>query len=145
MPKFPSIDAYIAAAPKATRSALKEMRRIIRTAAPDATEAISYLMPTFRLNGDLVHFAAYKDHLGFYGFGALPTAWEGLKSGRGSVRFPYDAPLPEKEIIAVVRKKAASMRKKNAKPKPAAGKRKPAAKQGKGTVAKPKRIHAKST
>ena len=115
-----TIEEYIAASPKPLRAALREMRRIIRASAPDAAEAISYKMPTFRLNGDLVHFAAFKNHIGFYGFGALPAAWAKLKSGRGSVRFPYGDPLPEKQITAVVRRKAAALRKK------AAGKAKPA-------------------
>lgn len=142
MSTIETIDAYIAAAAKPTRAALTEMRRIIRAAAPDAVEAISYQMPTFRLNGDLVHFAAFKDHLGFYGFGALPAAWKGLKSGRGSVRFPYGKPLPEKEIIAVVRAKAAGLRKQPAKAKVKAVKRaKPA--ETKPKRAKPQPMPAK--
>lgn len=118
MPAIATIDAYIAAAPEAARAALKAMRRILRAAVPAAEEALSYHMPTFRLDGkDLLHFAACKDHLGFYGFGEPPAAWKDRISGRGTARFAYGEALPAKEIAKVAKAKAAALRAK-AKPKP---------------------------
>ncbi len=61
-----SIDEYISGFPDEIRVLLEEIRKTIRNAAPEATEAISYQMPTFRLNGNLVHFAAFKNHIGLY-------------------------------------------------------------------------------
>jgi uncharacterized protein YdhG (YjbR/CyaY superfamily) len=64
--QFKSIDEYIAKFPRNARDVLEELRRVIRESAPEAKEAISYGMPTFKLNGNLVHFAAWKNHVGFY-------------------------------------------------------------------------------
>jgi len=74
------------------------MRRTIREAAPDAVEAISYQMPTFKLNGNLVHFAAYKKHIGFYptpsGVEAFREELSAYKVSKGAIQFPIDQPMP---------------------------------------------------
>ncbi len=102
-----SVDAYIAQFPPETRKRLSQLRRLIRACAPEATETISYSMPTFDLNGrHLVHFAGYANHVGFYPTGSGVDAFrEELKpyvSGRGSVQFPLDQPLPLGLIRRVV-------------------------------------------
>lgn len=93
-----TIDEYIAGFPREVQEILERIRKTIRAAAPDAEEKISYQMPTFALKGNLVHFAAYKNHIGFYPaptgiekFAKELTAYEGAK---GSVRFPLDEPIP---------------------------------------------------
>ncbi len=95
---FQSIDEYIGRFPIATQNLLQQVRQTIKSAAPDATEAISYQMPTFKLNGNLVHFAGYKNHIGFY---PAPVAIKEFqqelsvyKNAKGSVQFPLDRPLP---------------------------------------------------
>lgn len=93
-----SIDEYIANFPEAVQAKLQEMRATIHEAAPEAQEAISYGMPTFKLNGNLVHFAAFKNHIGFYpvpsGIEAFQEELSAYKQGKGSVQFPLDQPLP---------------------------------------------------
>ncbi len=94
-----SIDEYIMEFPPAIQAVLEEMRALIKSLALGATETISYAMPTFDLNGKhLVHFAAFKNHIGFY---PTPSAGEAFKeelksykTGKGSVQFPLDQPLP---------------------------------------------------
>lgn len=93
-----TIDAYIAAFPADVQAILQQIRATIHEAVPDATEAISYQMPTFKLNGNLVHFAAFKNHIGFY---PVPSGIEAFKDelaaypqGKGSVQFPLDRPIP---------------------------------------------------
>ena len=88
-----SIDEYIAGFPPETQEVLEELRALIRASAPDATETISYAIPTFDLNGHhLVHFAGYAKHVGFYpmpsGIEAFKEELEPYKSGKGSVQFP---------------------------------------------------------
>jgi uncharacterized protein YdhG (YjbR/CyaY superfamily) len=97
-PEPKGIDEYIAAFPPGVRKVLEEVRKTIRAAAPDAGEAIEYRMPTFTLNGNMVHFAAYARHVGFYPtpsaiekFSRELSAWKGAK---GSVQFPLDEPMP---------------------------------------------------
>ena len=92
------IDSYIAEFPQEIRERLEQVRATIRKAAPEAEEAISYGIPTFKLNGNLVHFAAFKNHIGFY---PAPTGMQEFreelskyKEGKGSVQFPFDQPLP---------------------------------------------------
>jgi uncharacterized protein YdhG (YjbR/CyaY superfamily) len=102
-----SIDEYIAGFPAATRVALEEMRTIVARAAPDATETISYAIPTFDLDGKhLVHFAGYERHVGFYptpsGIAAFAEDLGPYERGRASVRFPLDQPLPADLIRRVV-------------------------------------------
>ena len=94
-----SVDEYIAGFPPETRAVLEEIRALIRAAAPDATETISYAMPTFDLNGrHLVHFAGYERHVGLYpvpsGIDAFRAELGLYKHGKGSVQFPLGQPLP---------------------------------------------------
>ena len=102
-----SIDEYIAAFPPETRKVLEEMRALIRATAPDATETISYAIPTFDLNDrHLVHFAGYAKHIGFYpiptGMAAFEEELKAYKQGRGSVQFPLGRPLPTDLIRRIV-------------------------------------------
>lgn len=101
-----NIDDYIAAYPKNVQKLLKQMRSIIKKAAPQAAETISYGIPTFTLNGNLVHYAGYKNHIGFY---PAPSAIEAFKNelsvyagAKGSVQFPLDKPLPVELIREIV-------------------------------------------
>ena len=101
-----SIDEYIAEYPPEIQKALQELRELIKAAAPDATESISYAIPTFDMNGHLVHFAAFKNHIGFYPTGRGVAAFEEelapYKSGKGSVQFPLGQPLPTDLIRRIV-------------------------------------------
>jgi len=95
---FTTIDAYIALFPEEVQEKLHQLRAVIRAAAPEAVEKISYRMPTFYLKGNLVHFAAFARHIGFYpvpsGIEAFKTELAAYKQGKGSVQFPLDEPLP---------------------------------------------------
>lgn len=104
---YTTIDEYIATFPADVQTTLQKVRETIRKAAPDATEAISYQMPTFKLNGNLVHFAAFKNHIGFY---PVPSGIEKFKKelsvypqGKGSVQFPLDRPIPYALISKIVK------------------------------------------
>ncbi|MCB8979208.1 MAG: DUF1801 domain-containing protein [Ardenticatenaceae bacterium] len=106
MEKPTTIDEYIAAFPADVQDILQKVRETIKTAAPQATEAISYGMPTFKLAGNLVHFGAFKTHLGFY---PIPSGLEQFKEelaqykgGKGSVQFPFDQPMPYGLITKIV-------------------------------------------
>ena len=104
---FTSIDEYIATFPKVTQNILQEARATIQAAAPDAEEKISYQMPTFFLKGNLVHFAAYANHIGFYPTPSGIEAFKGelsiYEGAKGSVQFPIDQPLPLKLITKIVK------------------------------------------
>lgn len=99
-----SIDEYISSFPADVQRILMELRRTIQEAAPDAEETINYQMPTFTLNGNLVHFAAFKNHIGFYptptGIEAFQDELSAYKGAKGSVQFPIDQPLP----LALIRR-----------------------------------------
>ncbi len=102
-----SIDEYIAEFPPQTRKVLEQLRALISSTAPDATETISYAMPTFDLNGrHLVHFAGYEKHVGFYpipsGMEAFEEELKPYKRGKGSVQFPLGQPLPTDLIRRIV-------------------------------------------
>ena len=101
-----TIDAYIAAFPDDVQSILQQIRRTIHDAAPEATEAISYQMPTFKLHGNLVHFGAFKNHIGFYpvpsGIEAFQDELAAYKQGKGSIQFPLDRPMPFDLIRRIV-------------------------------------------
>ena len=102
-----SIDEYIAEFPPETQKVLAEMRQLIHATAPDATETISYAIPTFDLNGKhLVHFAGFQHHIGFYpipsGMEAFKEELSSYKQGKGSVQFPLDQPLPRDLIRRIV-------------------------------------------
>lgn len=104
---FTTIPEYIARFPEHVRSILEELLKVIRETAPEAEEAISWGMPTFRLHGNLVHFAAYKHHIGFYpGSSAIDAFREELppyKHSKGTVQFPIDKPIPFDLVRKIVR------------------------------------------
>ena len=102
-----TIDEYIAGFPADVQEVLQKIRMTIHEAAPEAREKISYQMPTFYLNGNLVHFAAFKEHIGFY---PVPTGIEKFKKelsvykqGKGSVQFSLDQPMPYDLITKIVK------------------------------------------
>ena len=102
-----SIDEYIAEFPPETQKVLEELRALIKASAPDATEKISYAIPTFDLNGrHLVHFAGYAKHIGFYPAGSGVEAFKEelrpYKTGKGSVQFLLGRPLPTDLIRQIV-------------------------------------------
>ncbi len=103
-----TIDEYIIAFPDDVQKILEKIRQIIRKAAPEASEAISYRMPTFKLNGkNLVHFAAFKNHIGFYpipsGIEAFREELSPYKQGKGSVQFPLDKSIPYDLVEEIVK------------------------------------------
>ena len=104
--QFKTIDEYISMFPEDVRTILKNLRQTIRDAAPEAQETINYQMPTFTLNGNLVHFAAFKNHIGFYptptGMEAFKDELSAYKGAKGSVQFPIDQPLPLPLIRRIV-------------------------------------------
>lgn len=102
-----NIDQYIAGFPEDVQMILEKIRATIKKAAPEAEEAIKYQMPTFVQNGNLVHFAAFKNHIGFY---PVPTGIEKFKkelsvyhTAKGSVQFPLDQPMPYGLITKIVK------------------------------------------
>ena len=102
-----TIDEYIAGFPKDVQEILEKIRATIRTAAPGAGETIKYQIPTFTLEGNLVHFGAYKKHIGFY---PAPTGIEEFRkelaiysSSKGAIQFPLDQPIPYDLIGKIVR------------------------------------------
>jgi uncharacterized protein YdhG (YjbR/CyaY superfamily) len=123
-----TIDEYIATFPKDVRKILSEIRRAIQSAAPDAEERISYRMPAFFLHGILVYFAAFRNHIGFFptlsGIRAFESHIAGYKSGKGTLHFPIDKPIPVALIKKIVKFRVAeNLNKKKVK----AGVRKKAA------------------
>lgn len=105
--KFKNIDEYIETFPKNIQIILNEIRKVILLAAPNAEEKISYNMPTFFLNGNLVHFAGFKNHVGFYptpsGIVNFAEELKSYKTSKGAIQFPIDKPLPEKTITKIVK------------------------------------------
>lgn len=101
-----TIDEYIAGFPEDVQEILNKVRQTVQRAAPDAQEAISYQMPTFKLHGNLVHFAAFKHHVGFYptptGTDAFQAQIAPFKHGKGSIQFPLDRPIPYNLIAEIV-------------------------------------------
>lgn len=101
------IDSYIADFPADVQELLEQVRAAVAKAAPKATEDIKYAMPTFVYNGNLVHFAAFKNHIGFYpaptGMIAFEKDLAPYKQGKGSVQFPIDEPLPLKLITRITK------------------------------------------
>ena len=102
-----NIDEYIARFPDDVRQTLEKIRMTIRKAAPDAQETISYQIPTFTLQGNLVHFAAFKKHIGFYpgpsGIEKFKDELFGYDGAKGSVQFPLDKPVPFGLISRIVK------------------------------------------
>lgn len=104
--QFSNIDEYIALFPEEIQEILTEIRNIIKENAPGASEKISYQMPTFFLNGNLIHFAAFKNHIGLYptptGIDAFKEELSKYKGAKGSVQFPLDQPIPYDLIRRIV-------------------------------------------
>src|SRR4051812_6624382 len=104
---FTDIDAYISSFPPNVQKVLQQVRRTIKKSAPKAEEAISYQMPTFKLNGNLVHFAAWKNHIGFYptpsGTKEFQKELSKFNGAKGSVQFPLDQPMPLDLISRIVK------------------------------------------
>lgn len=102
-----TIDEYILQFPAEVQVILQELRQVIKETAPEAQEIISYQMPTFYLKGNLVHFAAYKKHIGFYptptGIEAFKDELSIYKGAKGSVQFPVDRPIPFNLIRKIVK------------------------------------------
>ncbi len=105
--KFKTVDEYLSSLPANTKNILKELRKTIKQAAPQAEELISYNMPAFKLNGMLVYYAAYKEHIGFYptpsGIEAFKKELSVYKGAKGTVQFPLDKPMPLDLIIKIVK------------------------------------------
>ncbi|MEG0277067.1 MAG: DUF1801 domain-containing protein [Coprobacillus sp.] len=101
------IDEYIQEFPLEKQIRLKEIREIIKESSPQATEKISWAMPTFYLNGNLVHFAQQKNHIGFYpgesGVSSFEDKIQGYKHSKGAIQFPDNRPLPKELIQEIVR------------------------------------------
>jgi uncharacterized protein YdhG (YjbR/CyaY superfamily) len=102
-----TVDGYIAQFPPEVQETLHRIRAVIREAAPEATEKISYGMPTFYLKGNLVHFGVHKHHIGFYpapsGIAAFQDELSAYKGAKGSVQFPLDQPVPYELLERIVR------------------------------------------
>jgi uncharacterized protein YdhG (YjbR/CyaY superfamily) len=101
-----NIDEYIARFPEEVSIMLSQLRECIRASAPDAEEKISYAIPTFYLKGNLVHFAGYRKHVGFYpapgGIARFQKDLSNYKTSKGAIQFPLDQPLPLKLISKIV-------------------------------------------
>ena len=120
--QYTTIDEYISVCPAEIQDELKTLRKVIKEAAPDAQEKISWQKPTFALHGNLVHFAAHKNHIGFYpgaeGIEAFKEELTGYKNSKGAVQFPNGKPLPYDIISRIVKyrveenKKAAESKQK---------------------------------
>jgi uncharacterized protein YdhG (YjbR/CyaY superfamily) len=115
-----TIDGYIATFPKEVQKILQGLRRAIKSAAPEAEECIRYQMPTFRQGGNLVHFAAYKKHVGFYPTPSAILAFKKelsvYKGAKGSVQFPIDRPLPLDLVRRMVKFRVSENDKKRTRP-----------------------------
>jgi len=105
--KFTSVPEYIKAQPNEVRDILKAIRSIIKKAAPDAEEVISYGMPAFKQNGMLVFYAVWKSHVGFYPSGSgiknFETELSRYKTSKGAIQFPLNEPLPVDLITKIVK------------------------------------------
>ena len=101
------IDEYIAGFPKDVQEILEKIRMTIRKAAPDAEEIIKYQIPTFTLKGNLVHFGAFKKHIGFYpatsGIEEFKEELSVYEGAKGSIKFPLDKPIPFALISKIVK------------------------------------------
>jgi uncharacterized protein YdhG (YjbR/CyaY superfamily) len=102
-----NVDQYIATFPSEVQAVLQRVRQVVRDAAPDAQEVISYQMPAFKLNGILVYFAAFKNHIGFYppirGDARIEKAASPFAGAKGNLRFPLDRPIPFNLISRLTR------------------------------------------
>ncbi|OGO19228.1 MAG: hypothetical protein A2Z15_03170 [Chloroflexi bacterium RBG_16_50_11] len=105
--QYKTIDEYIKTFPANIQTILEKMRQTVRKAAPESVEAISYQMPTFKLNGNLVHFAAFKNHIGFYpapsGTETFNKELSPYKGGKRSAQFPLNSPIPYDLVEKIVK------------------------------------------
>ena len=105
--QYKNIDDYINSAPEDVRLKLEQIRQVIKKAAPEAAEAISYGMPAFKLNGVLVYFAAFKDHIGFFptssGVSHFKKELEAYDTSKGTIRLPLERPIPFTLIEKIVK------------------------------------------
>jgi uncharacterized protein YdhG (YjbR/CyaY superfamily) len=106
MNAYKTIDEYIGTFPEDVQNMLIRLRQTIKEIAPEAQEAIKYQLPTFVLNGNLVHFGAFKNHIGFYptptGTAAFKKELAPYKAAKGSIQFPLDQPIPWPLIRRIV-------------------------------------------
>ena len=106
MEKYDTIDKYIASFPEASREILEQIRSTFKQIVPEAEEAICYGIPTLRLKGNLVHYAAYKNHIGFYpgasGVAAFREELSDYNVSKGTVQFPIDKPIPFDLLIKII-------------------------------------------
>lgn len=113
-----NVESYIATFPKKTQELLEQMRQTIKKVAPTATEKIGYGIPTFVLDGNLVHYAGYKNHIGFYpGAAGIEQFKEELsiyKGAKGSVQFSLDKPLPLRLVSEITKFRIAQNEQKSA-------------------------------
>jgi len=119
--KIMDMDSYIAACPVEIQKTLQKLRKTIQISAPEATEKMSYGMPTFYLNGNLVHFAAYKNHIGFYpapsGIEAFKKDLAKYKTSKGAIQFPIEEKLPFDMIEKIVKFRMIENKEKRTKDK----------------------------
>lgn len=112
-----NVDAYIRQFPAAIQKLLKQIRKAIREAAPEAEETIAYMMPAYKQNGPLVYFGGFKSHIGFYPAGST-TPFESelnpYRTGKGTLQFPLDQPLPLDLIKRIVQFRVGENEKKTA-------------------------------
>ena len=105
--KYTNIDEYVSSFPTDIQKILQNLRQVIHAAAPEAQEVISYSMPAFKLNGILVYFAAFKDHIGFFptssGVAAFQKELSPFDTSKGTVRFPLDKSIPFDLITKIVK------------------------------------------
>ena len=112
---YNTIDEYILQFPPEVQEILEKLREVVKEAAPEAEEKISYQMPAFYLHGNLVHFAAHKNHIGFYptpnGIDAFKNNLSEYKGAKGSVQFPLERPIPYELISEIVKFRVAENQK----------------------------------
>lgn len=107
MKQYSTVDEYIASAPKEAREKLRDIRQVIQRYAPQAQEKLSYGMPYFSLNGRLVYFGAFKDHISLFpmasGIEPFKKELEGFDTSKGTIQFPLNKPLPLPLIQKIVK------------------------------------------
>jgi len=116
MRNYKDIDEYISTFPPGVQILLQQMRKTIHAAAPEAAEAIKYGIPTFVLNGNLAHFGGYKTHIGFYpapvGIEAFKEETDRYVTGKGTMQFKLDEPLPIDLVTRIIKFRAEQSKKK---------------------------------
>lgn len=114
MPRFDSVEQYLAAAPEDQRRALAALRKQIKAAVPAATESVSYGVPTYKLDGKpVIYFASWARHCSIYGVptDALPPAYQGHIASKGTIQFSPDKPLPAAVVTKLVEARLAALKK----------------------------------